>query len=60
MTKLEFNWSNPPKPVPCAICGKTRSQHKARTLNCPKGMKTRIGYLDFDDTNTYVPKVKTA
>ena len=60
MTKPDFNWTNPPKPVPCAVCGKTRSQHKARTLNCPKGMKTRIGYIEFHDVDVYTSKDKTS
>ena len=35
------------KPEVCAHCGKLRGHHKAKTFLCPRGPKTRAGYLDF-------------
>lgn len=31
----------------CKLCGKERGNHRATTLECPKGMKTSIGYTSF-------------
>lgn len=42
--------------VKCRHCGKPRYSHKAKTFHCPVGRKTRIGYLDYSETNTYQPK----
>ena len=31
----------------CKLCGKARGNHRAKTLECPSGAKTRIGYTQF-------------
>jgi hypothetical protein len=31
----------------CIHCKKTKGDHQARTLRCPMGAKTRIGYVAF-------------
>ena len=43
----------------CQKCDKTRGNHRARTLECPTGMKTRIGQVGFSQTDFYEPKVPT-
>lgn len=42
----------------CKICGKKRGNHKAITLNCPMGRKSRIGYIMFSDKDVFVPSDK--
>ena len=32
---------------PCALCGKEKGEHLAGTTECPKGKKSKIGYLQF-------------
>ena len=54
MMILDFNR----KPILCAHCKKQKGQHKAKTLECPRAMRTRIGYTEFGPTR-YTPKVKT-
>lgn len=44
----------------CALCGRIRGNHKARTYHCPTSRKTRIGYLSFHKTNVFTPKEKKA
>ena len=39
----------------CHNCGKTKGDHQAKTLLCPRGKKTRIGYIDFGPT-TFIQK----
>lgn len=34
----------------CLNCGKTKSDHHAETLLCPRGKKTRIGYIHYGPT----------
>jgi hypothetical protein len=41
------------KPIKCQHCGKERGVHKANTLHCPAGMKTRIGYTQWHKTQTF-------
>ncbi len=53
---FNFDKTKPPK---CVHCGKERGLHKAVTLHCPAGMKTRIGYTSFGLT-TFKPKVTKA
>lgn len=31
----------------CKNCNKEKGHHRAHTNECPKGMKTRIGYTSF-------------
>ncbi len=31
----------------CVHCGKAKNMHRAFTLDCPKGKRTRIGYATF-------------
>lgn len=39
---------NPIVPMPkCKHCGKTRWDHRAKTLECPNGSKSRVGYTWF-------------
>ena len=49
-----FNFERKP-PIKCAHCGKIKGHHLAHTLNCPAGMKTRIGYTSFGKT-VFQPK----
>ena len=37
----------------CKHCKKIRGEHLAKTLNCPTGSKTRIGYTSFHPTQVY-------
>jgi len=41
--------------VKCKNCGKIKGYHKAKTLACPTGKKSRIGYLSFSMTMTFEP-----
>lgn len=34
----------------CAHCRKTKGDHKADTLLCPAGSKTRVGYIHYGPT----------
>lgn len=50
------------KPVPqlpkCKHCGKTKLDHRAKTAECPRGMKHRtVGYTSYGPT-TFEPKTK--
>jgi hypothetical protein len=50
---FDFN----PKPDPkCKHCNKVKGKHKAQTLNCPWGSKTRIGYINFEKDKFFEPK----
>lgn len=40
----------------CALCGKDRDYHKATTLHCPEGSKSRIGYTYYHRVNTFIEK----
>lgn len=40
----------------CKHCNKLQGDHKAKTLHCPTGSKTRIGYLSYHLTNTFESK----
>jgi hypothetical protein len=31
----------------CSHCGKAKNMHRAFTLDCPTGKRTRIGYTTF-------------
>jgi len=44
--------------VRCSLCHKTKGDHKAVSLHCPVGMKTRVGYVQFSATDTYTPNNK--
>lgn len=56
MTGFDFNWDEAArKPVKCQHCRRERGQHRAHTLECPYGVKTRIGYLMFGPT-VWTPK----
>ena len=33
--------------VKCAQCGRAKNQHRAVSLECPKGRRTPIGYVEF-------------
>ncbi len=41
--------------IKCKHCKKVKGLHKARTLNCPEGTKTRIGYTSYSE-QTFEPK----
>jgi hypothetical protein len=45
-----MNWDHK-----CKICKKRQGQHKAKTLNCPTGTKTRVGYITWHNENVFVP-----
>ncbi len=40
----------------CKHCKKEKGLHQAKTLACPVGSKTRIGYICFSQTTTFEPK----
>ncbi len=42
----------------CKNCGKLRGMHRAKTLECPTGSKTRIGYTSYSNTMTFTPITK--
>lgn len=45
------------KPIPCALCGKPKSDHKALTLNCPIGPRHRIlSYTNYSKRDVFVPE----
>lgn len=37
----------------CINCGKPRGEHQAKTLHCPQGSKTRIGYISYSTVNKF-------
>ncbi len=37
----------------CKHCKKPKGDHKANTLHCPTGSKSRIGYLSYHTINTF-------
>lgn len=37
----------------CKHCKKQRGYHQAKTLSCPVGSKTRIGYITFHPTQVF-------
>lgn len=41
--------------VRCVLCKKAKGEHKAGTLHCPVGMKTRVGYVQYSATAVYTP-----
>lgn len=41
---------NPPPPVKCKHCKKPKGEHRAKTFECPFGLKTSIGYTNFGKT----------
>jgi hypothetical protein len=43
------------KPERCLLCKHRRGEHKALTLNCPMGKKTRIGWTTFNRNQVYEP-----
>jgi hypothetical protein len=50
--KLKIDESKPKK---CKHCKKIKGEHQAKTLNCPAGMKTRIGHIQFHPENVFEP-----
>jgi len=42
----------------CKHCRKLRGHHKASTLECPGGSKTRIGYVWFIPNTKFEPREK--
>ena len=38
----------------CVHCGRAKNMHRAFTLDCPNGKRTRIGYSTFGP-ETYAP-----
>lgn len=43
------------KPQICALCGRHRGDHKAKTLHCPLGRKN-LRFPHFSQTQTYTEK----
>ena len=38
----------------CALCGKSKDNHKAKTLHCPMGKKSpTVGYTTFHHSNVF-------
>ena len=44
----------------CLLCGKVRGYHQAKTLHCPVGAKSRLGWTTYHETNVFVPDPKKA
>lgn len=44
----------------CQLCKKEKGLHKAKTLNCPVGSKTRIGYTSYHPTQVFTQKISEA
>ena len=40
----------------CKNCGKEKGLHQAKTLACPVGRKTKIGYISFSYIDKFQPK----
>jgi len=55
MTSEARNEGSLRRMVRCALCRKAKGLHKAGTLHCPSGMKTRVGYVQFSATDRYTP-----
>lgn len=51
---ITLNFNPIPKPK-CKHCGKPEGSHRAKTNECLRGMKTRVGYTEFGPT-VYKPK----
>ena len=50
----------------CSHCGKAKNMHRAFTLDCPTGKRTRTGYTTFgphqftpEDPHQFTPEEKT-
>lgn len=56
---LSGNPSVNPGDLKCIHCKKLVGDHKAKTLNCPLGSKTSIGYTQYYQNKIYTKKVKT-
>lgn len=41
----------------CALCGKALCEHQAKTHNCPWGKRSRAGFTQFLEAQTFVPKL---
>lgn len=41
----------------CVHCGKWKRHHKAGTLACPVGTKTRVGYVTWSSTRVFLEKL---
>lgn len=52
-------WGKPRIPaINCTNCGKPKGNHKAKTLNCPFGLKHRtMGYTNYLQDKVYEPKM---
>lgn len=42
----------------CEHCNKDYLDHKADSLSCPIGKKTRMGYLHYSETKKFKEKLK--
>lgn len=40
----------------CKHCGKSKGDHQAKSLHCPMGRKSRIGYITYDPNKTFESK----
>lgn len=40
----------------CKNCKKPKGEHQARTLNCPIGKKTRIGFIHYSTELVFTKK----
>jgi hypothetical protein len=40
----------------CKVCGRCKGYHKSGTFNCPIGMRSRVGYLNFHPKNVFLAK----
>ncbi len=48
---------NPIVIVKCMHCGKVRGDHRAKTFQCPMGIRHRtLGYTTYHPTNVFTPK----
>lgn len=41
----------------CKHCNKVKGNHQAKTLHCPSGSRTRIGYTNYSLTQVFEAKL---
>jgi hypothetical protein len=55
--KLNLNLNPEPEPV-CKHCKKKWGLHKAHTLHCPIGSKSKIGYTQYHQSQAFEARKK--
>jgi len=41
----------------CKHCKKAKGNHQSKTLACPSGKKTKIGYIHYSSTQVFDPVI---